>query len=297
MKQHTKTSRLAALFVGIFIAANCHAQSFLTNGLVAYYPFSGNANDASGNGLNGIVNGASLTTDRFGKPSSAYSFNGSSSYISIASNPLLQLTTNLTISIWMNRTSVGGMLLCKGNAEDSYSIGLTASGTMGFNRQNNFNMVLSSTATPSNAWVQVVCTLYGTNAAIYFNGQCITNGTGVTLGTGTGALTIGEINSGFPSYYGGSLDDIRIYNRALSASEVAQLYSIETGQSLFIIKAVALQDYDLYVGSNYQLQASSDLINWTNQGAVFTATNSFWQSTNYWPVADWNQFFFRVVQQ
>jgi hypothetical protein len=189
------------------------------------------------------------------------------------------------------------MLLCKGNAEDSYSIGLTASGAMGFNRQNNFNMVLSSTATPSNAWVQVVCTLYGTNAAIYFNGQCITNGTGVTLGTGTGALTIGEINSGFPSYYGGSLDDIRIYNRALSASEVAQLYSIETGQSLFIIKAVALQDYDLYVGSNYQLQASSDLINWTNQGAVFTATNSFWQSTNYWPVADWNQFFFRVVQQ
>jgi hypothetical protein len=293
---HLKIKTAALFVVGIFIAANSHAQS-LTNGLVAYYPFSGNANDASGNGLNGIVNGATLTTDRFGNPSSAYSFNGSSSYISIASNPLLKLTTNLTISIWMNRTSVGGMLLCKGNAEDSYSVGLTATGAMGFNRQNNFNMVLSSTATPSNAWVQVVCTLYGTNASIYFNGQFITNGTGVTLGTGTGALTIGEINSAFPSYYGGSLDDIRIYNRALSSDEVAQLYAIESGQSLSLIKAVTLQDYSLDVGTNYQLQVSSDLINWTNQGAVFTATSSYWLSTNYWNVANWNQLFFRVVQQ
>ena len=296
MKRINKSSRLVGVvFVGIMIAVNSLAQSFLTNGLVVYYPFTGNVNDSSGNGLNGTDYGATLTSNRFGNPSSAYSFNGSSSYISIASNPSLELTTNLTISLWMNRTSAGGMLLCKGNAEDAYSVGLTALGAMGFNRQNNYNMVLSS-VTPSNAWVQVVCTLNSTNASIYINGQLNQVGTGVTLGTGTGALTVGEIASGFPSYYGGSLDDIRIYNRALSSSEVAQLYAIESGL-LNIQKAVYLNTYNLYVGSNYQFQVSSDLLNWTNQGAVFKATNSYWQGTNYYQVMDWNQLFFRLVPQ
>jgi hypothetical protein len=52
-----------------------------TNGLIASYPFNGNANDESGNGNIGTVNGATLTTDRFGKANSAYSFDGVSSYI------------------------------------------------------------------------------------------------------------------------------------------------------------------------------------------------------------------------
>jgi hypothetical protein len=82
-----------------------------------------------------------------------------------------------------------------------------------------------------------------------------------------------------------------------SSNQVAQLYALESEQQLSVIKAVALQDYNLYVGSNYQVQASTDLINWTNQGSTFTATSSYWQSTNYWNVANWNQLFFRVVQQ
>ena len=50
------------------------AQSWITNGLVAYYPFNGNANDESGNGNDGTNYGAALTTDRKGNPNSAYSF-------------------------------------------------------------------------------------------------------------------------------------------------------------------------------------------------------------------------------
>ena len=120
MKQIVKIS--AMLFVGIFIAANCHAQSFLTNGLVAYYPFNGNANDESENGNNGEVHNATLTSDRFGNPSSAFYFNGSSSYISIPSSQTLMLTENMTFSFWMKRMSVGGMLLCKGDGEGAYGV-------------------------------------------------------------------------------------------------------------------------------------------------------------------------------
>src|SRR5438552_10965983 len=89
---------ILAVFCGLTLSGFC--QSFLTNGLVAYYPFSGNANDASGNGLNGTINGATLIQDRFGRPNSAYSFNGSSSYISFANTPTTQ-TNNWTISSWI----------------------------------------------------------------------------------------------------------------------------------------------------------------------------------------------------
>jgi len=78
------------LFTGIlsFISSSLHPlfSSSLTaqipsNGLVAWYPFNGNANDESGNGNNGVVNGATLTADRFGNANGAYSFDGVNSFI------------------------------------------------------------------------------------------------------------------------------------------------------------------------------------------------------------------------
>ena len=59
---------------------------FSQTGLLGSYPFNGNANDASGNGNNGVVNGATLTADRFGNPNSAYLFNGINAYIDIGNN-------------------------------------------------------------------------------------------------------------------------------------------------------------------------------------------------------------------
>ncbi len=70
----------------------------------------------------------------------------------------------------------------------------------------------------------------------------------------------------------------------------------EAAPTINIQKAVYLTSTNLLIGSNYQVQASTDLVNWTNQGAVFTATTRCWQSTNYWNVANWNQLFFRLQQ-
>ena len=67
------------MFIAIMLVSNSYAQlpSYLpADGLVGWWPFNGNANDESGNGNNGIVNGATLTTNRFGTQNSAYSFNG-----------------------------------------------------------------------------------------------------------------------------------------------------------------------------------------------------------------------------
>jgi hypothetical protein len=64
-----------------------------------------------------------------------------------------------------------------------------------------------------------------------------------------------------------------------------------------LIKAVKPSFSGLSVGTNYQLQVSGDLNTWTNQGAAFTATNASMIYPQYWDVANWNQFFFRLGQQ
>jgi hypothetical protein len=61
-----------------------------------------------------------------------------------------------------------------------------------------------------------------------------------------------------------------------------------------LVKAVTVNFSGLLVGTNYQLQVSTDLNSWTNFGAPFTATNSFMNYSNYWNVPDWNQLFFRL---
>ena len=79
----------------------------MQNGLVGWWPFCGNANDESGNGNDGTVNGATPTTDRFGNVNSAYAFDGENDYIHVTS-PSLLLSTNYTFSAWFNiYTSLG----------------------------------------------------------------------------------------------------------------------------------------------------------------------------------------------
>ncbi|MCE2847262.1 MAG: hypothetical protein LW707_09600, partial [Sphingobacteriales bacterium] len=74
----------AAILFNIHAAKAQSVPSYVpTNGLVGWWPFNGNANDESGNGNHGVVNGAVLTPDRFGFSAKAYSFNGTSNFISI----------------------------------------------------------------------------------------------------------------------------------------------------------------------------------------------------------------------
>ncbi|MFM8432121.1 MAG: hypothetical protein ACKOA1_04920, partial [Bacteroidota bacterium] len=79
-----------------------------TNGLVGWWPFNGNANDESGNGNNGTVNGATLSSDRFGNSNSCYSFNRSTdNYIDIGPNLIFDTLKNISISVWCKLQSIG----------------------------------------------------------------------------------------------------------------------------------------------------------------------------------------------
>lgn len=94
--KNKKTNLLTSVFC--LLLANASAQSWLTNGLVAYYPFNGNANNAAGSGFNGTVNGPQAGNDRFGNASSAYLFNGAGNHIYVGDQ--LPDSQEFTLSVW-----------------------------------------------------------------------------------------------------------------------------------------------------------------------------------------------------
>lgn len=205
----------------------------LQNGLVGYWPFCGNANDASGNGNNGTVNGATLTTDRFGNANSAYSFDGVDDFINCGNATILGVntSTSLTIAFWYQRNNNGEFpYICKYdnfNASNSnYSLGgltdviqLVGDGTNSFNaNESSFN------------WSHCVFKIAnGSNqCAVYINGSLIQTGTlNLSSSFSTWYLLFGKLygQSSYSQFRSGILDDIAIWNRALTASEIQQMYT------------------------------------------------------------------------
>ena len=217
--------------------ASTGLPSSLTTGLVGYWPFCGNANDASGNGSNGTVNGATLTTDRFGSANSAYSFDGNDS-ISVFSNANLQLTQSSpkSIQLWFNSTSGNtGALITKyqnGNPNNSsIFIGVISqnllqiggNGTATFptvpytpNQWNNLTLVYNPTSSNT-------CNIYlnGTFInTVSFPNNTTTNPTKLKFGSSDCPPNDPNCN-----FFNGKLDDIGIWNRALTATEIQQLYN------------------------------------------------------------------------
>jgi hypothetical protein len=139
----------------------------------------------------------------------------------------------------------------------------------------------------------------GSVARLYMDGIQVKEEPVCSSGTYTGSesLLIGRTDPAeqpATSLMHGSLDDIRIYNRALSLDEVAQLFAIESGPRVNLIKAVKPSFSDLSLGTNYLLQLSGDLNTWTNHGSAFTATNVNMIYPQYWDVDDWSSLFFRL---
>ncbi len=96
-------NKLLLLVIGIVLSAQtlmAQVPSYVpSNGLVGYWPFNGNANDESGIGNNGTINGATLTSDRFGNSNSAYYFNGNQENIKIQNSILPSTPASFTISM------------------------------------------------------------------------------------------------------------------------------------------------------------------------------------------------------
>jgi len=293
------------------LACQVNAQSFLTNGLVAYYPFNGNANDASGNGNNGFAENTYATTNRFGQPKSALGFSGNSwVYVPYASS---LCTSSYSVSMMFNS---GGdycnlCLLRSGSVSTGYEITeRDFCQNFGFSDWNggsdDAKCVTPITNWLQNQWYNLIFTRTETNGQLYLNGVLIASATNSPQYTPlqNWPLYIGA-NCNDPAtsdptvpppagYFTGVIYDVRLYNRGLSPAEVQQVYAYESQPIVSLRKAVSPSFSNLFLGTNYQLQVSTDLNTWTNNGSSFTPTNTAMAYPQYFDVDNWGQLFFRL---
>jgi len=217
----------------------------LTNGLIAYFPFTGNTQDASGNGNNGVLNGATLTTDRFGNANSAYNFINTGfgtlgDQIYIPYNSSFNVN-NLSISLWVNPSTIntGGAMInryeggyANSNSQawqfllvnnNPYAVLDAASTT----NSQNVDSLSTHSIIPMNTWTHLVFTFNGSTLLIYTNGNLTAslNQTFVLNTNSTSGISIGQSRQANGNWdnFNGDLDEIRVYNRVLTQTEITYL--------------------------------------------------------------------------
>ena len=216
------------------------------NDLIAFYPFNGNANDESGNGNHGTVIGASPVKDRFGNENSAYSFDGLNDFIEIG-RPLV--SGDFTISFWLksngrqkNRLAVpisqGNMNyrgfnftfrkgLYNGFSWGTWSGKKISNSQSGRNIWHRIDFNFSKDIDTDLTWHHLTATHKDNTVAVYWDGKIQGIAHAYPINYGRFNFNIGR-SSGNRDYnhrsFNGVIDDIRIYNRALSGEEVLGVY-------------------------------------------------------------------------
>lgn len=298
---------LAALVLIQIANAQNVPYNIPTNGLVAWYPFTGNALDSSGNANNAtfVGTGVTLANDRFSLANSSYSFAGNANdYIRVPSDNFP--SGDRTISLWFNVPTVANrpMLLGYGGGGflgygTSFLMGLNVMGGGSYHCQGHY---LSNAidyvypADPINAWNHYVVTVNGNELRIYVNGVMTASNTAFTYTTivagrdlvfgvmpsATGYAPYTDVNGG---YLQGRLDDIGVWNRALSAAEISSIYNncgvLFSSQPVNQTKNVGANAQFVvatsYTNATYQWQTSSgsgytSLTNTGQYSGVTTAT-------------------------
>jgi hypothetical protein len=243
-----------------------------TDGLVGWWPFNGNANDESGNGNAGTVNGATLSEDRFGLANAAYDFDGVDDKVTVQNSSLFNFTNKSTIAYWIkyntNSSYEFKYIAKKGIAGENGNLytrltPLYKSSHQLYNGSEFTQLITENSLSPNN-WLHISHTYNGNNLYTYING----------VKTDSLSAQISLQNNSYPLYFGadeiagfysGLIDDIGIWNRALTHQEISTLYN---AVSCF---------------SNTTITPQINLIT-TGNTAIFTATTSdpnpicIWQS-------------------
>ena len=271
-----------------------------TNGLVGWWPFTGNANDESGNGNNGTVNGATLTSDRLGNSNKAYSFDGNDWILSDS----ILVNNAFTASFWIlaenainlsinnTQTNSGSTILSKGASNNpcnysdfafGYKSGYYGSGEqnctnnswleteMGSGCNLNYISNCNQSISLSYSWSNLIISFNNNYLNRYLNGVKIDS---IYFG---GTLS----NSGFPlsigcryvancqaggnctwGFWKGKIDDIGIWNRALSQQEITALYNSQSCNSTS--NTITADGITTFCAGNY-VNLTSDVVGGTYQ--------------------------------
>ena len=208
----------------------------LNDGLVAYYPFNGNANDESGNGRNGVEHGGiSPSNDRAGNPNAAYGLDGANDHIR---GPVFPDSDSFSASVWLEvnvESADRQFIFHDGNSTSGRDcFAEIRNGELWFGTKDNDDLKVPQTSVALDRWHHLTCIADAPNntKSIWLNGTKVAENINWTGTANVGfhdAFTLGAYHGGGTDhYFSGRLDDIRIYNRALSEEDVAALYELET---------------------------------------------------------------------
>jgi hypothetical protein len=205
-----------------------------TNGLVGWWPFNGNAIDESINTNDGTVNGATLTSDRFGNANSAYSFNGVNDYIQISNSSNFNLANGHSISIWFNPNGIQQSVIIEkfnntnGLGDGGPQLVLRTNQLIDFSIYNNNsgNFLYSNTPSTSQSWQHIIATWNGNLIRLYQNSVLIDSiPFSSILNPCIEPMMIGKRAFQSDLHFNGKIDDIGIWNRSLTQQEITTLYN------------------------------------------------------------------------
>ena len=203
----------------------------INNGLIAEYDFNNNALDTSGENNHGIVNGATLTTDRFGNANSAYLFDGFNDNIEIANYTNMSPTDGFTISAWIKTENSLGSPIIYERLETNMGFGLRLNddGQLMLLINGGDQTIVSQDNLDTGKWYHITGT-YDINSGelnLYIYGELVANAfynspVDYTIEPRNSIGAYGDNNSG--AYFNGSIDDIKIYDRSLDSNEVDYIF-------------------------------------------------------------------------
>jgi hypothetical protein len=267
------------------IATAQNIPSYLpADGLVGWWPFSGNVNDESGNNLNGIIAVVAsgivptLDADRYSNSNSAYKFTGQGEYIYLPAPPDGTITNAFSYSLWLkpeiyedwlsafNPTNSGKFLLLRSNA----------TGVRAYDG-NSFYIEGIDPTIGSSEWINFTVIYNEQLISVYYNSVLLVEGvTGNTVNYYNQGTSVGQYSGSIYSYRG-LIDDIGIWNRALTQEEIESMY---IGAACSKNTSITPQNAALTTGSSAILTASTSdpnpIYNWqTDLGQGFITLNNF----------------------
>jgi chitodextrinase len=254
--------------------ASATTQGGGPTGLVAAYSFNEGSGttvtDASANGNAGTISNASWTSGKYG---GALAFNGSSSRVTIPNAPTLQLTSGMTLEAWVNPTTVSSLwrdVIYKG--KDNYFLEATSSRSsrpVGGAILNGTNAAATGpTPLTAGTFTHLAATYNGSTMRLFVNGTQVasTPGTGSIL-TSANALQIGS-DSNFGQYFTGTIDEVRVYNTALTQAQIQtdMATPIGSGGALSITPKAAALTFTRT--QQFTAQGAGGTVTWSVDGVV-----------------------------
>ena len=312
------------VLLAILLTANGIAQNIPSyvpkDGLVGYWPFNGNANDASGNGNHGTNNGATMTTDRNGIANSAYNFDGNSRITNNNDSlrQLIDLNNSFSIGTWFNRDASGNTA---SSSQEKLIFAFDGSNTFPYKRvwltigqrydtttyilfaRNNGNSMTNggdevalttNTFIQPNTWHYILVNYDGTNVKIYIDNKLVSKIIYGSLNMPQSmagpdnyvtGFTFGDNNQNNRDNFTGILDELTIYNRALNEQEITALYTENNPCTSVPIATIKPQGPTTFVqGDTLILKASSaagQKFQWKKDSVIIAgATDSIYKVTS-----------------